>query len=163
MRKDSQDWHQWVLWGLTAAFLYGALSFYGQAKAEGLWLTAAVTSYHMDRGAHYNERNYGVGGEYQFSSDFAIVAGEYKNSFFNKSKYYGVLYTPFSAGPFKAGVLAGEITGYILKDPRAPGPIVVPTIVWEGERLGVNMIFVPPIGNGTGVFGFQLKVRVDAL
>lgn len=161
MRRDSQGWHQWVLLAVAAAFLYGALSFYGQAKAEGLWLTAAAKSFHMDRSAHYNEHNYGVGLEYQFNSDLAVVAGEYKNSFFNKSKYFGVLFTPFSAGPFKAGVLAGEITGYILKDPRAYGPVVIPTIVWEGKRVGVNMVFVPPVGNGTGVFGFQLKVKLN--
>lgn len=130
-----------------------------RVKAEGLWLTMAVKSYHMDRSAGYNEKNYGVGLEYQFNPDISVVAGEYKNSFFNKSTYYGVLYTPFVAGPVKVGILAGEISGYILKDPRAYGPIAVPTIVWEGERFGANLVVVPPMGNGTGVFGLQLKVR----
>lgn len=130
-----------------------------RAKAEGLWLTAAMKSYHMDRSAHYNEKNYGVGGEYQFNKDIAAVAGEYKNSFGNKSTYYGVLYTPFSAGPFKAGVLAGEISGYILREPRKFGFVAAPMVVWEGERFGANLLFVPPLGNGTGVFGLQLKVK----
>lgn len=129
------------------------------SRADGLWLTAAVRSYHMDRSAHYNEHNYGLGLEYQLNRDIALVAGEYKNSFYNKSTYYGVLYTPFSAGPFKAGVMAGEISGYVLQTPRKYGLIVVPTIVWEGERFGANVIFVPPLGNGTGVFGLQLKAK----
>lgn len=129
------------------------------ARADGLWLTAAVKSYHMDRTAHYNEKNYGIGLEYQFNKDIAAVAGEYKNSFYNKSTYYGVLYTPFSAGPFKAGILAGEITGYVLREPRTYGFVAAPMIVWEGERIGVNMVFVPPLGNGTGVLGLQLKAK----
>jgi hypothetical protein len=130
-----------------------------RADENSLWFTAAVKSYHMDRAAHYNEKNYGIGLEYQFNKDIAAVAGEYKNSFYNKSAYYGVLYTPFSAGSFKAGILAGEINGYVMKEPRAYGPIVVPAIVWEGEHFGANMIFIPPVGNGTGVLGLQLKAR----
>lgn len=148
-----------ILIGMGSAALAGILG--KEAKAEGLWLVATARSYHADRKAEYNEKNSGVGLEYQFDKDIAAVAGEYKNSFANKSTYYGVLYTPFYAGSFKAGVLAGEINGYILKEPRAYGFVAVPMIVWEGTKVGVNMLFVPPIGNGTGVLGFQFKVKFE--
>lgn len=144
---------------LLVAAVIGLVRCNEPAHAEGLWLTAAMKSYHMDRSAHYNEKNYGIGLEYQYIKDLAFVAGEYKNSFFNKSTYYGVLYTPFSAGPFKAGVLAGEISGYILREPHRFGFVAAPMIVWEGKCYGANLLFVPPLGNGTGVFGLQLKAK----
>lgn len=146
-----------LLVGIACSFF--ACAFPGTAHAEGLWLTVTTRSYHADRHAKYNEKNSGIGLEYQFDKDIAAVAGEYKNSFSNKSTYYGVLYTPFSAGPFKAGVLAGNINGYILDEPRKYGFVAVPMIVWEGENVGANMLFVPPIGNGTGVVGFQVKLK----
>lgn len=157
-KKD--PWYQPWLGPLVVCLSILALALSCErARAEGLWLVATTQSYHADRKAEYNERNYGVGGEYQFNKDIAAVAGEYKNSFGNKSTYFGVLYTPFVAGPFKAGIMAVDISGYILDKPRAFTFAAAPMVVWEGERFGANLLFVPPLGNGTGVFGLQLKVK----
>lgn len=149
-----------VFWILAAAVILWMLSLgIPKARAGDLYGAVTLRSYHVDRAAQYNERNYGVGLEYQFNRTWALAAGEYKNSFRHKSTYYGGSYTPFTAGDWKAGVLLLAINGYDMRDHRRYIPIAVPMVAWEGERLGVNAIFVPPVGNGTGVLGLQMKVK----
>lgn len=149
-----------VFWILVIA-LVGVMWLLGLPKARAGDLYGAVTvhSYHVDRQAKYNEKNYGVGLEYQFDRTFALAAGEYKNSFRVKSTYYGMAYTPFTEGQWKAGVLVLAINGYDMQNARRYIPVAVPLIVRESERVGWNIVFVPPVGNGTGVLGLQAKFK----
>jgi hypothetical protein len=130
------------------------------ARAGELYSVTTARSYHVDREAKYNEKNYGIGLEYQFNRTWAVAIGEYKNSFRNKSNYYGAIYTPFVEGNFKAGLMLLNVSGYDSTNLRRYQPVAVPTVIWEGKGFGINTVFVPPVGNKTGVLGVQVKFNV---
>jgi hypothetical protein len=148
-----------VFW-TVAAIIILLMIFIPPAHAGELYSVTTARSYHVDREAKYNEKNYGVGLEYQFSRTWAVAVGEYKNSFANKSNYYGAIYTPFTAGDFKAGLMLLNVSGYDSTNLRRYQPVAVPAVIWEGKGFGINTVFVPPVGNKTGVLAVQIKFNV---
>jgi glutamine cyclotransferase len=149
-----------VFWTLASAVILTMLLLGMPAKAGELYTVTTLRSYHVNREAKYNEQNYGIGLEYQFNRTWTVSVGEYKNSFSHKSNYYGVAYTPFTAGDFKAGLFLFNVSGYVMDAPRRFQPIAIPAVVWEGKGWGLNTVLVPPIGNKTGVLGVQVKFNV---
>lgn len=130
---------------------------YKQAK---IYLNQNVGAYHFDREAvkelGLNENNPGLGIE-RDSGDFRQMVGAYRNSERNNSVYGLVGYTPFQAGDFKAGVMAGGVTGYEL--PVTPVAGLIGS--WQGKNLGVNVTVVPDAKVGDhkayGFTGVQLR------
>lgn len=129
------------------------------ASAGELWLDVPVASYHTDRSKNYNETNYGLGLEYRLNEEVSLGVGRYYNSIRSWSNYIGATYTPFSLGPVKLGVVGGIINGY---DSFGGGyfPVIIPTAVIEGKRMGINIVAAPPIKDNSGVIGFQLKFKL---
>lgn len=121
----------------TLALLLLALVTW-QARAEDLWVSVMTLSYHADREAHFNERNWGAGVEYEIVTHWRAVAGTYKNSVFNRSNYVGVHWAPWQFGNWHFGVIGGFISGYR----RGCRPGIVPVVSWERDRVGANLIFV---------------------
>lgn len=121
-------------------------------RGHDVWLSVMTRSYHADRSAGYNERNWGVGIEYGFASDWRVVAGTYENSVFRRSNYAGVHWAPFQW----FGGIAGAVSGYPGYEYRW-GPMVAPVLSWERGRAGVNVIALPNFGEVSAVVTLQIN------
>ena len=56
----------------------------------------------------------------------------------------------------KVGIVGGVITNYNLQVPL----VALPVISIEGNRLGVDIIGVPAIGNHSGIISANLKFKL---
>jgi hypothetical protein len=148
--------------GFIAALALLALTFLETAPsiAGDTWIASSVTSYHFDRSAGYNERNWGVGIERGIAPDVRLIAGVYRNSLYRESTYAGASWTPFAAGPVRLGVLAGVVDGYKADHGRFV-PIAMPLVTYEIGRAGANLIYLPHYKDDGGVIGLQLKYRFN--
>lgn len=118
--------------------------------AEDLWLTATTVSHHVDRSAHYNERNPGLGLEYRFDQDASVFVSRTLNSYSNWSTYLGVEILPIQVRQFRLGLTMFLATGY----PDGTILLAAPAVAWEGDRFGANFLVVP------GAYAaLQLKVK----
>jgi hypothetical protein len=123
------------------------------------WVVATVHSFHTNRTAGYNENNFGIGLEKKLTENLTFGFGEYRNSIWNNSTYIGFMYTPFHLWGLKAGAMMGLINGYS-SDVNAYSPLLIPALVYEKNKWGINAIFVPPITSvDSGVVGFQVKYK----
>ena len=125
---------------------------------EDLWLSITTRSYHADRDAHFNERNWGIGVEYGLAPEWRAIAGTFENSVFRRSNYAGVHWTPWQFGDWRLGGIAGLVNGYPGYQYKY-GPILAPVLSWERGRIGVNLIGLPPFGEVAAVVALQVKVR----
>lgn len=146
----------------TIACLIGlAFSIPHSNADEGkTYLVGTLKSYHEDRAHRYNEKNLGIGLEHHLTSDVRVIVGEYKNSFYNKSEYYGIAYLPFHRANVSAGALLVKVSGYDLESPKRFLPVAVPVISYEKERVILNFIIIPPFRK-MGVIGFQGGFRFN--
>lgn len=128
------------------------------SAAEGdIYIVGTLKSYHENRKHNYNENNYGIGIQYGLSEDWRLVLGEYKNSFDNKSKYYGAMWLPFHRNAFNAGLLLVNVNGYDGDSLSKYTPVAVPVVTWEKDRFLVNVVFVPPVQKA-GIIAVQVGV-----
>jgi len=109
----------------------------------------------------FNEFNPGLGVEVQWQPRHAVAAGYFRNSLDADSFYALYHYTPLQFGRFvRVGAMAGVVTGYegYNDGGLAPAGGVVAKI--EGERIGVNLIYLPYIERITPhTLGLQFKLR----
>jgi hypothetical protein len=92
---------------LIGLLLGGACTYARSAD----YAVATLASYHFDRNARYNERNFGLGLEHSFG-DTSISVGWWDNSL-GKTTLYGIFgYAPWHVGPVKFGAAIGGVTGY---------------------------------------------------
>lgn len=135
--------------------------------AQALWLESGFWSHHThDRpdGKPYNERNTGIGLEWQFAPRWQLNAGQYRNSGYRSSNYLQVgwspLQWPVSDGlTLSAGLSLGVVNGYP-NISRSYFPTLVPMTSLEWRRVGVNLVYIPSVGRINGAFAAQLKVRI---
>lgn len=119
-----------------------------------MWLVLTCCAYHFQV-RDLNEVNPGLGLEVPYR-EVRLVGGEYRNSFERTSWYAGATWTPLRAGPVRAGLIGGAITGYT----RHPVlPMVLPTVQLEGDRVGANVFYAPRIKDGSSVVGLQVKLK----
>ena len=147
-----------VLIGLIFGIVIGMIAC-PRAKAVEVYSVTTVRSYHTDRSAGYNENNLGVGLEVKLNSTWAVVGGEYKNSFRNISHYYGLAITPFDSGHWHAGILVATVSGYDSSDIHTFQPVIIPLVTYERNNWGINSVIAPPLFGRSGVAGFQLKFK----
>lgn len=143
-----------ALLALLVGFLMGSC----EANADDTWASATLASYHTNRHAEHNERNWGLGVERNWTGSWRAVGGAYDNSYSRLSIYGGGLYLRPFAGPVKLGGLVGISTGY----DRVVGPfapVAMPIIAIEGKQFGVNIGIMPSLKHGIGVIGLQVKTR----
>lgn len=124
------------------------------AKAGDLWITTGMWSQHPNQDHyHYNQTNYGIGIAYEVNHNLTYVAGEYENSLYQNSKYFGITNEPYRIGGAHIGYLAGFVSGYT-KTPKFQ-PMVAPMASYEYKGVGINLIWVPSV-----VTAIQLKLKV---
>lgn len=125
------------------------------------WLTASLGSYHFAR-KDYCEVNPGVGFEHAIAADLRFIAGSYQNSYCRASSYLGASYVPLRLGAWRAGAALLAVTGYEVDRKTKKDKLIIvplPTLAYEGARLGVNLVMLPPREDFKGGIGLQLKVR----
>ena len=140
---------------LFAIFLIMVGSFvlgmkYGITSAcADTWLVSSITSHHFD-GKQHNERNLGIGLEYELKPSLRFGFGEYHNSQYRSSRYFGGAYTPWKYEFLSFGWTAGIIDGYGRK-PQYYWPMGGALIVYEHKNIGFNLLVT------RGVMGLQIK------
>ena len=126
-----------------------------------LWVNPGMYSYHFQKDQNLHNNNWGVGLEYRFNSVASATIGNFKNSDNDRSSYVGVYYQPIAIGPLKLGVVAGGFNGYQATNNGGWFPAVLPAITIEEGRFGVNVFFIPTVGDKVhGAISFQLKVKL---
>ena len=155
--------------GSSAVVLALALSMATLRPAQAstpprLSLDISTTSYHTRQWARdsLNQDDPGVGLEYQLSGDWALAAGEYRNSYRRTSVYALAAWTPLrfalNAGwRVAAGLDAGVISGYTSAEAPAR-PLMASALleVRSPQGWGFNLVGVPNAGQSAGFIGLQL-------
>ncbi len=140
---------------------YGPFEIITPTEKSEFWLTPGLLSYHFDQSQDFNGFNYGVGGEYKFSSVASLTVGTFRNSHYEQSNYLGAYWQPIAIGRANIGLVAGFFNGYQSNNNGGWFPAALPTVTIEGERFGLNIIIIPTIGNRvSGSLSFQLKFKV---
>lgn len=145
---------------LVALAAVAAFVAVAPSRAGDTWIAASVASYHFDRDAGHNERNWGLGIEQGIAPHTRLVAGAYRNSLYATSRYAGVNWTPFEFGPVHLGLMAGVVDGYNANRGRFI-PVAVPMLALEQGRVGANLLYLPRYKDDAGVVGLQVKFRFD--
>lgn len=127
------------------------------AHAEPAWhLQAHTISHHFSErtgGREWNERNPGLGLRREFSPQWSVQAGAYRNSIDRWSTYAVADWTPLQAGPFSAGAFAGVRTNYTKPVQPAAGALVR----WQGQAASVTLRLSPKASNtGSAVVALEL-------
>ncbi|MET3105846.1 hypothetical protein AAKU67_000178 [Oxalobacteraceae bacterium GrIS 2.11] len=126
-----------------------------------VWIESGFLSYHWDRDKNLNGNNYGLGGEYRFSTVSAVTVGRFYNSDREYSSYAGVYYQPIQLGPIRLGAVAGGFNGYPHMNNGGWFLAAVPMASAEWGRFGFNLAIVPSLQNRLyGAISLQVKVRV---
>ena len=126
-----------------------------EARSDETWMVATVRSYHYERGVSGRcEDNYGLGIEHHIGSDYSLSAGEYKNSFCDRSYYVGGGWFPIHQGNWHFGTNLGVVTGYERHDPAG---FLVLGATYQAKDWGVNIGVVPSRDRPFTVIGLQVK------
>jgi hypothetical protein len=143
-----------VLFALITAFTVPA------ALAD-VWVSPGFYSHHFDTSKNLNNNNHGFGIEATVSKTYSLTAGVFQNSDRATSHYVGAYILPFQVGALKAGAAVGAFDGYPQMRDGGWFPAVVPTMAIEGPRLGMNVSFIPKIGERVhSALAFQIKFNV---
>lgn len=122
-----------------------------------LWVTVPITSWHKED-KNYNERNWGLGLEYDVSPSWSFVGGTYRNSFYKQSYYAGGVWTPLKFEiqevTIKGGFLLGFFSGYENKVMFLTPPVIQ---VEAFKKWGGDLVI------GDGFVGFSLKFNKGIL
>lgn len=126
-----------------------------------LWLNPGFYSYHFQRDKGLNGRDFGLGGEYRYSTVSSITLGLFDNSDRKTSHYAGWYWQPVGLGPVRFGAVFGAIDGYPKMLNGGWFPAAIPTASIEYKNLGVNLLIVPSYQNRLyGALSLQFKLRV---
>lgn len=160
---------------LRPCFVVLLLAVAGTARAQQVeraspewWGNLNLVSYHLGEedeflapGERFNQENWGGGVEVQWQPRHAVSAGYYRNSVDEDSWYALYHYTPLQLGRFvRAGGMAGVVTGYPGYNDGGIAPAGGLVAKVEGDRVGVNLIYLPKISDITpNTLALQFKVR----
>jgi hypothetical protein len=155
---------KWVFIGLTVyPATSGAeiFSFIEPGPMSELWLNPGFYSYHFQREKKLNNNNFGLGGEYRFSTVSAFLFGEIDNSDRKTSHYVGWYWRPVGVGPVRLGAIAGAMDGYPKMVNGGWFFAVIPTAGIEYKNVGANLMYVPSYRDRLyGTISFQVKFKV---
>ncbi len=128
---------------------------------ESVWINPGFFSEHFNQSLGYRQDNWGFGAQVNLPNDLALLGGEFLNSDNTRSHDIGVLWQPWSLGPFKIGAVAGAFNGYPHYQNGAWFPAVLPMVSTHYGIVGANFSVVPNYGNRLhGAFVIQLLLRV---
>jgi hypothetical protein len=132
------------------------------------WGNVNLVSYHLGGedeflapGESFNQENWGGGLEVQWKPRHAVSAGYYRNSVDEDSLYALYHYTPLELGRLvRVGGMVGVVTGYPGYNDGGLAPAGGLVAKVEGDRVGVNVIYLPRIADVTPhTVALQFKLR----
>jgi hypothetical protein len=130
------------------------------ARAE-VWLSPGFYSHHFDKALNLNNNNHGLGVEVSITDTYSLTAGVFENSDRTTSRYLGAYVMPYRLGALKAGVAVGAFNGYPQMRNGGWFPAAVPTVAIEGSHVGLNVSFIPKIGDRVNsALAFQVKFKL---
>jgi hypothetical protein len=126
-----------------------------------LWLNPGFYSYHFQKDKGLNNSNFGLGGEYRYSTVSSVTLGIFDNSDRQTSHYVGWYWQPLESGPIRFGAVVGAIDGYPKMLDGGWFIAVIPVASIQYKYLGANLMFVPSYKDRLyGAISLQLKFRV---
>jgi hypothetical protein len=129
--------------------------------AQELWLNPGFYSYHFQKDKGLNNSNFGLGGEYRYSTVSSFTLGLFDNSDRQTSHYAGWYWQPIGIGPVRAGAVFGALDGYPNMLNGGWFLAAIPAASIEYHNFGANILFMPSYKNRLyGAISFQLKLRV---
>ena len=147
---------------LIAASLALAGAGASAAELNEVWINPGFATAHFDRDKGLTGKNYGLGAEYRWSEEMSATVGRFRNSDREMSNYLGVYYQPWKVGPFKLGAVVAAFDGYPKMRNGGWFPALIPVATVEGERLGLNIGFIPSYKDRLyGGISLQLKLKVN--
>ena len=146
---------------LPGAKASGFISIAEPKPISELWLNPGFYSYHLQKDKGFNNSNFGLGGEYRFTTTSAAMLGIFDNSDRQTSRYIAWLWQPLTSGPVRFGAVVGAIDGYPHMLNGGWFVAVIPTASFEYKNIGANLLFVPSYKDRLyGAISLQLKFRV---
>lgn len=125
------------------------------------WLNPGFYSYHFDKSRNLNNNDFGVGGEYRYSTVNSVTLGEFDNSDNKTSRYAGWYWQPIGLGSVRLGAVFGMLDGYPKMLNGDWFPAVIPTVSIEYKYIGVNLLLIPGYQDRLyASISLQLKLRV---
>jgi len=126
-----------------------------------LWLNPGFYSYHFQTDKGLNNSNFGLGGEYRYTTTSSVMLGFFDNSDNQTSRYIGWFWQPLESGPFHIGAVIGAIDGYPNMLDGGWFVAVIPAASFQYKYIGANLMFVPSYKDRLyGAISLQLKLRV---
>ena len=131
------------------------------AALADIWINPGFYSHHFDKSKNLNNNNHGLGVEATITETYSLTAGVFENSDRATSHYIGAYVMPFKMGALKAGAAVGVFDGYPKMHEGGWFPAVVPTLAIEGPRVGLNISYIPKIGDRVNsALSFQVKFNI---
>lgn len=125
-----------------------------------------LASYHFSesRDDDFEEFNYGAGYNFAFKENAYAVIGAFNNSYGKGSVYGGVKWIPIDKKFFKAGFVAGVVTGYDEDtDANEVQPIIIPEAQFHYKQLYLVTRIAPDLGdNSSAAITFSIGYRLPA-
>ncbi|MDD2915203.1 MAG: hypothetical protein PHP70_07785 [Gallionella sp.] len=145
----------------SAAETFGPFAIVESTPISEIWINAGFYSYHFQKDKGFNNQNWGLGGEYRYSTANSIVVGSSHNSVRRTSHYVGWHWHPLALGPVHFGVVAGGVNGYPGANNGGWFPIVLPAASFEYKSVGANLIVIPYVKDvAYGALSLQIKVKL---
>ncbi|MDD4911156.1 MAG: hypothetical protein PHP57_02585 [Sideroxydans sp.] len=144
-------------------FVHGR-NFIEDEELDETWINFGVHSKHVDENEavqDFNDSNIGLGVEHRFSSIYAYTIGYYKNSLYRPSHYAGIYCQPIQLGRARLGAVVGVMDGYPAMNNGKYFLAAIPTISFEYQKLGVNILIIPPTPQVVGAVSFQFKLALE--
>jgi hypothetical protein len=146
---------------LSAAETKGFVSIAESKPVSELWLNPGFYSYHFQKDKGLNNNNFGLGGEYRYSTVSSVTLGIFDNSDRQTSHYIGWYWQPLESGPVRFGAVVGAVDGYPHMLNGGWFVAVIPTASIQYKSIGANVMFVPSYKDRLyGAISLQLKFRV---
>lgn len=126
-----------------------------------LWINPGTYSYHFQRNRGLNNNNFGLGGEYRYSTVSSLTLGVFENSDRQTSHVAGWYWQPVGFGPARLGAVFGAMDGYPKMRNGGWFVAAIPTASIEYRNIGANIMFVPAYkGRLYGAISLQLKLKM---
>ncbi|MDD4979552.1 MAG: hypothetical protein PHI29_13075 [Gallionella sp.] len=125
------------------------------------WLNGGFISHHFQTDKGLNNQNWGLGGEYRYSTTSSVTVGQFYNSDRQTSHYAGWYWQPLAIDSFRFGAVMGGFDGYPRMRNGGWFLAAIPVISYDYQRVGINLAIVPTIRDRLyGAVSLQLKVRL---
>lgn len=140
---------------LIVFFIFAFSTGVAHAASGDYSLVVHGASYHTVKrqsGPAWNQVNPGMGLRYELDDTLSVQVGAYKNSYYRKSIYAGLDWTPIKMGRVELGGFIGGATGYAEKAGVLGGGLVR----WQGDKVSIGVRIVPA---KCSIFTFEIGYR----